>query len=96
MIQTFACIETEGFFVTDKSRRLPPEIIKRAAMRIMQLDSATRIEDLSRPPSNRIEALVHDRAGQRSIRINDQWVSVSALKTETRAMLKASIATEEK
>jgi proteic killer suppression protein len=73
MIQTFASTETEHFFATGKSRRLPPEILKRAAMRLMQLDSATRIEDLRLPPSNRLEILLHNRAGQWSIRINDQW-----------------------
>ncbi len=73
VIQTFAAPETERFFITGKSRRLPPKIFKRAAMRLMQLDGATRIEDLRLPPSNRLEALVHDRAGQWSIRINEQW-----------------------
>ena len=34
---------------------------------------AVRIEDLRLPPSNKLEALVPDRAGQWSIRINDQW-----------------------
>ena len=42
-------------------------------MRLTQLDAATRIEDLRLPPSNRLEALSRDRAGQWSIRINDQW-----------------------
>ena len=73
MIQTFASPETERFFATGKSRRLPPEIHKRAAMRLMQLDGAARIEDLRLPPSNRLEALAHDRAGQWSMRINEQW-----------------------
>ena len=73
MIQTFASAETERFFATGKSRRLPPEILKRAAMRLTQLNGAVRIEDLRLPPSNRLEALVRDRAGQWSIRINDQW-----------------------
>lgn len=73
MIQTFASPETERFFATGKSRCLPPEILKRAAMRLMQLDGVARIEDLRFPPSNRLEALVHDRARQWSIRINDQW-----------------------
>jgi len=73
MIQTFASPETERFFVTGKSRRLPSEILKRAAMRLMQLDGAARIEDLRIPPSNRLEALLHDRAGQWSIRINERW-----------------------
>lgn len=73
MIQSFACSETERFFITGKSRRLPPDILKRAAMRLIQLDSAVHIEDLRFPPSNRLEALVDNRAGQWSIRINDQW-----------------------
>ena len=73
MIQTFANPETKRFFATGKARRLPPDILKRAAMRLMQLDGATRIEDLRFPPSNRLEPLLHDRAGQWSIRINDQW-----------------------
>ena len=42
-------------------------------MRLKQLDAATRIEDLRLPPSNRLEALKGDRAGQHSIRVNDQW-----------------------
>ena len=73
MIRNFASTETEQFFASGKSRRLPPDILKRAAMRLTQLDAATRIEDLRLPPSNRLEALSHDRAGQWSIRINDQW-----------------------
>lgn len=73
MIRSFASAETERFFVTGKSRRLPTEILKRAAMRLTQIDAATSIEDLRFPPSNRLEALKGDRKGQWSIRINDQW-----------------------
>jgi proteic killer suppression protein len=73
MIRGFATSETERFFVTGKSRRLPPEILKRAVMRLTQLHAATRIEDLRLPPSNRLEALARDRIGQWSIRINDRW-----------------------
>jgi proteic killer suppression protein len=42
-------------------------------MRLMQLNAATRLDDLRMPPSNRLEALRADRAGRHSIRINDQW-----------------------
>ena len=42
-------------------------------MRLQQLDAATGIKDLHLPPSNRLEALTGSRAGQHSIRINDQW-----------------------
>ena len=73
MIRSFADAETERFFTTGKSRRLAPAIRIRAAMRLTQLNAAPRVEDLRQPPSNRLEALKHDRVGQWSIRINDQW-----------------------
>ncbi|MBK8046903.1 MAG: type II toxin-antitoxin system RelE/ParE family toxin [Anaerolineales bacterium] len=73
MIRSFADSETERFFATGKSRRLPADILARAAMRLTQLDAATQVEDLRMPPSNRLESLSRDRAGQWSIRINDQW-----------------------
>lgn len=73
MIQTFANSETEHFFATGKSRRLPTEILKRAAMRMNQLHAATCVEDLRLPPFNQLEKLSGNRAGQWSIRINSQW-----------------------
>ena len=73
MIQSFADDETERFFATGKSRRLPTEIRKHAAMRLTQLHAAARVEDLRMPPANRLEALSGSRIGQWSIRINDQW-----------------------
>lgn len=73
MIQTFANAETEVFFASGKSRRLPSEILKRAVMRLAQLDAALRVEDLRMPPSNQLEKLSGDRDGQWSIRINGQW-----------------------
>jgi proteic killer suppression protein len=46
----------------------------RAAVRkLVQIDSAIALEDLKAPPGNRLEALKDGRAGQHSIRINDQW-----------------------
>jgi len=73
MIRSFADPETQRFYTTGISRRLPTEILKRAAMRLIQVEAATYIEDLRMPPSNRLEALSHNRPGQWSIRINDQW-----------------------
>jgi toxin HigB-1 len=73
MIESFASVETERLFSSGKSRRLPPDILRRAVMRLTQLDAATAIEDLRQPPSNRLEALSGDRARQWSIRINSQW-----------------------
>ena len=73
MIESFANAETQSFFATGKSRRLPPEILRRAVMRLTQLDAATEVDDLRQPPSNRLESLSGDRLGQWSVRINDRW-----------------------
>jgi proteic killer suppression protein len=73
MITSFANKETEKLFATGKSKKLPSEIITRAIMRLTQLDNAREVTDLLMPPSNRLETLSGNRAGQWSIRINDQW-----------------------
>ena len=73
MIRSFADAETDRYYATGQLQRLPRVILKRAAMRLQQLNAATRIEDLRLPPSNRLEALKGDRKGQWSIRINRQW-----------------------
>lgn len=73
MIQTFADTETEQLFASGKSRRLPPDILRRAIMRLTQLDAATSVEDLRLPMSNRLESLSGNLDGHWSIRVNDQW-----------------------
>ena len=73
MIKSFACRETAKLFRRESPRRFPADIQSRAFMRLMQIDAATRVEDLRLPPSNRLERLKSDRQGQWSIRINDQW-----------------------
>jgi proteic killer suppression protein len=73
MIRSFADAETERLFHSGRSRRLPPDILRRAARRLWQLDAATATADLREPPSNQLEALQGDRKGQHSIRINRQW-----------------------
>jgi toxin HigB-1 len=73
MIHSFADTETQRFFETGKSKRLPPAVLKRAMMRLLQLHAATKLEDLRAPASNNLEALRGDRKGQWSVRINQQW-----------------------
>lgn len=73
MIKSFSDIETKRFCTTGKSKRFPPDILKRAIKRLTQLDAATVIDDLRMPPSNHLETLSGKRTGQWSIRINDQW-----------------------
>ncbi|MCL2524037.1 MAG: type II toxin-antitoxin system RelE/ParE family toxin [Betaproteobacteria bacterium] len=72
MIQSFHCKDTEALYAGELPRRL--RSIKDAAIRKLQmLDSASALDDLRSPPGNRLEKLIGDRAGQWSIRINDQW-----------------------
>ena len=73
MIKTFADKETQQVFVKGKSKRLPPDLIRRAIRRLEYIHWATRLNDLRVPPSNRLHALKDDRKGQYSISINDQW-----------------------
>lgn len=70
-IQSFADRETEELFVKGRSRRFAN--IKAVAERKLQmLDSAATLDFLRSPPGNRLELLTGNRAGQHSIRINDQ------------------------
>ena len=73
MIKGFASKNTEEFYNTGKSRIFPPAILKRASMRLIQLNAVTVVNDLRMPPSNNLEALSGERKGQHSIRINKQW-----------------------
>lgn len=54
-------------------RRLPPDIYRRARMRLQRVVAAVALTDLGVPPSHHLESLRGDRVGQYSIRINDQW-----------------------
>jgi proteic killer suppression protein len=72
MIRTFRDADTEALFLGRRVRRWTS--IETVAMRkLAMLNRAARIDDLRIPPGNRLEALKHDRAGQHSIRINDQY-----------------------
>jgi proteic killer suppression protein len=73
MIKSFGDKHTRDLFFTGKSRRLPPEVIRRAIRRLEYVDLATRLDDLRAPASNRLHALRGARSGQHSIYINDQW-----------------------
>ena len=73
MIEQFACRETERIWLGEVSRRLPRDIQEIARRKLRILNNAKTLQDLRVPPANRLEALEGDRAGQYSIRINDQW-----------------------
>lgn len=73
MIESFASKEAEKIFRGQVSRKLPRDIQRTARRKLLYLHDAEDIQDLRAPPGNRLEKLSGDRAGQYSIRINDQW-----------------------
>jgi proteic killer suppression protein len=77
MIHSFRDQGTEDIFngKTSKAARdtCPPDLWRRAARKLDQIDSAASVTDLKVPPGNRLESLKGDRAGQYSVRINDQY-----------------------
>jgi toxin HigB-1 len=77
MIVSFKDQATEDIFngeATKAARKICPSSILKIAMRKLdQLNVAINLNDLRVPPSNRLEALIGDRKGQHSIRINDQY-----------------------
>ena len=73
MIRSFKDSEVEKIFALQRSRKLPYDIQQVALRKLRMLNNARTLQDLSSPPANRLEKLSGDRAGQYSIRINDQW-----------------------
>ena len=73
MIQSFKCKETAGIFDSGFSRKFPAGILKSAIIRLAMLNRSGTLKDLKIPPSNHLEKLSGDRAGQYSIRINDKY-----------------------
>jgi proteic killer suppression protein len=73
VIKSSADRETEKFFRGEHSRRLPTDMQRVAHRKLLQVNAAASLDFLRVPPGNRLEALKGDRAGQHSIRINDQW-----------------------
>jgi len=73
VIESFASDETEKIFRGKTSTKLPKDIQRTARRKLLYLDDAEDLQDLLAPPGNRLEKLKGDRAGQHSIRINDQW-----------------------
>ena len=74
MIKSFRCRPTEAIFLDRQAPELPSTIQATARRKLLQLHLARVLSDLRVPPGNRLEALKGARrAGQHSIRINDQW-----------------------
>ncbi|MEC4686201.1 MAG: type II toxin-antitoxin system RelE/ParE family toxin [Nitrospirota bacterium] len=64
---------TTKIYHRERSRKLPNDIQQIALRKLRMINNAKNINDLRVSPANRLEKLSGDRAGQYSIRINDQW-----------------------
>ena len=73
MIQSFADRDSERLFRREFVRRFPGQLQRLMLRKLALVDAAEQLEDLRVPPGNRLEKLKGDRAGQHSIRVNDQW-----------------------
>lgn len=73
MIKTFADKATAAVFARRPVGRLTTDGLPVARRKLDQLHQSTRLDDLRVPPGNQLEKLTQDRAGQYSIRINEQW-----------------------
>jgi proteic killer suppression protein len=73
MIASFRDKETERLWQSGRSRRLPSDLRLRAFKKLAVLNAAVALDNLKVPPGNQLEALRGDRAGQHSIRVNDQY-----------------------
>jgi proteic killer suppression protein len=73
VIESFASKETEKLFLGQISKKLPLDIQRIARRKLLYMDEAEDLQDLLAPAGNKLEKLKGNRAGQYSIRINDQW-----------------------
>ena len=73
MIKSFAGKFAEAIWSGQVGKGFPADLVRPAQRKLRMIDAASALNDLRAPPANRLEALTNDRAGQHSIRINDQW-----------------------
>ena len=72
VIKSFADKETQKVYQQEFSKKIPIDIQRIALRKLMLLNNAKSLFDLKNPPANKLEKLKGDRAGQYSIRINNQ------------------------
>jgi len=73
MIKSFKDAVTEAAFNGEAGKGFPADLLKATRRKLRYLHSAKTLSDLRAPPGNRLETLKGDRAGQYSIRVNDQF-----------------------
>ena len=72
MIKSFTCVDTYALSRGEPVKRFA-NIASVARRKLRQLEIAGQLSDLRVPPGNRLEVLKGNRAGQYSIRVNDQF-----------------------
>ena len=72
MIQSFKCKDTLALYEGKSPRRFKA-FLPVAERKLSQLDAAQTLDFMRAPPGNHLEALMGDRKGQHSVRINAQW-----------------------
>lgn len=73
MIKSFADKKTKKIFDGEAVKKIDTNLQKQALRRLMYLQAANTISDLTVPPSNRLEKLSGNLKEFYSIRVNDQW-----------------------
>lgn len=73
MIRSFKDAKSQALIDGKAPKGFPSDIVRAAQRKLAMIDSAVVLEDLLSPPGNRLEALKGNRAGQHSVRINNQW-----------------------
>jgi proteic killer suppression protein len=73
VLRSLADKDTERVWRRERSRRFDPTTQRPALRKLLILDAAELLDDVRIPPGSRLEKLRGDRAGQHSIRVNQQW-----------------------
>ena len=73
VIASFADKRTAAVFRGFSPKGFPSDLLRATRRKLAQIDAARSLADLRAPSGNRLEALSGQRAGQHSIRVNDQW-----------------------
>jgi addiction module HigA family antidote len=91
VIKSFKDKVAEAVFNDETRKGFPADLFKVTRRKLMLLDAAEVLDDVKAPPGNRLEALKGNRAGQHSIRINDQFRVALSGPSKVRRTLKLSI-----
>ncbi len=73
MIKSFKGKFSEVVWNGETPKGFPSDLLRSTQRKLAMIAAAIDLMALRQPPGNHLEALKGSRAGQHSIRINDQW-----------------------